>query len=67
MDNKYLKKKKEYLNKFGSKSLDNVIIPDILHDGIDGMEEFYQELSEAIKSGIPIASMDPKEFKSIIR
>lgn len=67
MSNKYVEKQNEYLNKFGEHSLDNVIIPDLLHDGIEGMEAFFEELEEAIKLDCPIKQNFLMESNLIVR
>lgn len=67
MKNKYQKKQTEYLKVFGEHSLDNVIIPEILHDGLEGMDEFLDELDKAIKINTPIQQFSEDDFKKIIR
>lgn len=56
----FLLLKKEYLKKFGSDSLDRVILVDPLHPNLSDYLEASQILEKAIEEGVPLEQVPEK-------
>lgn len=47
----------KYLEKFGNKALESVLLPDLVHDSEEDFIEMVREFKEALKTGVPIESI----------